>query len=147
MDIAERLRQLRHRIPPLAFRVRLRNGTEFRVAGPERFALSEIGNDFVAFDQEQHVRHVGMEDVTAVEEIHPDPSEAADLAEKLRRLMRQRPFRPFTVHLRDGERFHVDKPDTFMVSPEGNSLATDDSEGRFRFVPMWRVKEAVADPT
>lgn len=40
----------------------------------------------------------------------------------VRKLRNAEPFRPFTVHLRDGRRFHVDRPEYCGYHPEGTKV-------------------------
>lgn len=43
------------------------------------------------------------------------------IADQLRKVLRARPFKPFTVHLADGRRMTMDHPELMSVSPGGKT--------------------------
>ena len=56
----------------------------------------------------------------------------------------QRPFRPFTLRLANGQRIRVNDPDRAAVHPEGKSLFLFERGGGYRIVDIFLIAELQA---
>lgn len=59
--------------------------------------------------------------------------------EQLRAVYQAQPFRPFTLHLADGEKLHVPHADFFSHSPNGRTLIVYAEDDSFSIVDLLLV--------
>jgi hypothetical protein len=59
--------------------------------------------------------------------------------EQLRAVYQARPFRPFTLHLADGEQLHVPHTDFLSHSPNGRTLVVYAEDDSFSIVDLLLV--------
>ena len=59
--------------------------------------------------------------------------------EQLRVVSQARPFRPFTLHLADGEKLHVPHADFLSHSPNGRTLIVYSEDDSFSIVDLLLV--------
>ena len=62
-------------------------------------------------------------------------------ADKLRRALRERPFRPFTLHLADGRNLRVHHPEFVAQDPTGRTAILYMPDGDYRIVDLLLVTE------
>ncbi len=59
--------------------------------------------------------------------------------DQLRAVYQARPFRPFTLHLADGEKLHVPHADFLSHSPKGRTLVVYTEDDSFSIVDLLLV--------
>jgi hypothetical protein len=66
--------------------------------------------------------------------------------EQLKKLLEARPFRPFIVHLGDGDKIPVNSPEFVALSPSGRTFAVGHSDSTFSIVDLLLVTRLEAKP-
>ena len=62
------------------------------------------------------------------------------MKDRIRELMHQTPFRPFTLHLADGREFRIDHPDYIFASPQlGLEILVSTEEGRIHYISAMQI--------
>jgi hypothetical protein len=64
----------------------------------------------------------------------------------LRELLRQEPFRPFTMGLMGKTRVRISRPDWAMVSPDGSQMIAYDDQRELHFVSVPHIASIEFDP-
>jgi hypothetical protein len=66
--------------------------------------------------------------------------------ERIRALIRARPFQPFTVHLADGRSFHVPHPEFVSMTPSGRVVIVTHGDEVVDFVDLLLVTSVELKP-
>jgi hypothetical protein len=66
--------------------------------------------------------------------------------EEIRRLLRARPFVPFTVHLPEGRSVHVSHPDFALVSPQGRTMLAYEPDESFNMIDVMLIASIEVGP-
>jgi hypothetical protein len=61
--------------------------------------------------------------------------------DELRRLRLAHPFHPFEVHLRDGRRFRIERPDALAISPQGDEVLVAEPSGKWHVLKFEQLSE------
>ena len=61
------------------------------------------------------------------------------ISQQYRNLLRDEPFKPFTVHLADGRSFAVDHPEFTSLSPSGRLITVWDKDGAAEIIDQLLV--------
>jgi len=66
---------------------------------------------------------------------------AKGLEDQLVTAKRAEPFRPFTVHLNDGEKLIVDRADCFILGHRGRTLVLNTRNDRLRMIDVLLIEK------
>ena len=67
------------------------------------------------------------------------------ISEEIRSLLRNSPFRPFTVHLADGKELLIHHHDYAWLLPSGYQLIFEDPAGKVHLVTVAQISEITYD--
>lgn len=59
--------------------------------------------------------------------------------EQLRAAYQARPFRPFAIHLADGERIPVQSPEFMLTVPASRTVVVGEPDGTLHIIDLLRV--------
>jgi len=62
-------------------------------------------------------------------------------SEQVKTVLRQQPFRPFTLHLADGRAIHVPHNEFAMLSPSGRTLVVYQSDESMNIIDLLLVTD------
>lgn len=68
------------------------------------------------------------------------------IIDTVRKLVRREPFRPFVIHLTDGQEVSVASRDSIACSPQGHSVVVAQPDDRLTIIDVSRISEVQAFP-
>ena len=66
--------------------------------------------------------------------------------EEVRKLLRTRPFQPFTIHLPEGRSVEVTNADFALLSPNGRTLIAYDRDESFNLIDVMLITSIESGP-